>query len=49
MLHPVATEILTAFVDRTTPGDAAKILGHLMQDTVHEAVEALTSGRRPGD
>ncbi|MFJ8750881.1 SagB/ThcOx family dehydrogenase [Streptomyces sp. NPDC102441] len=40
-LHPAAAEILAAFEDWSTPGEAAGHLGHLTPDTVEEAVTAL--------
>ncbi|MEU5902437.1 MULTISPECIES: SagB/ThcOx family dehydrogenase [unclassified Streptomyces] len=41
-LHPAVSEILAAFEDWTSEGDAASTLGHLTPDTVKEAVDALT-------
>ncbi|MFH9618694.1 SagB/ThcOx family dehydrogenase [Streptomyces pratensis] len=40
-LHPAAAEILAAFEDWSTPGEAAGRLGHLTPDTVQEAVTTL--------
>ncbi|MFJ8866340.1 SagB/ThcOx family dehydrogenase [Streptomyces sp. NPDC102473] len=40
-LHPAAAEILAAFEDWITPGEAAARLGHLTPDTVDRAVTTL--------
>ncbi|MFS0692111.1 SagB family peptide dehydrogenase [Streptomyces nitrosporeus] len=40
-LHPAAAEVLAAFEDWTTPGEAVDLLGHLAPETAEEAVTAL--------